>query len=144
MDVFHHEDTKARRVIYRGSLPDRFEDVGREIVDSAFRVHTALGPGLLESVYATCMDHDLRRKGLVVEKQVPIPIVFDTLRIESGLRLDLMIEKIIVVEVKSVERMIPVYQAQLLSYLKLANLRLGFLINFNVPQIREGVRRYAL
>jgi GxxExxY protein len=129
---------------YRGSLPDRIEDVAREIVDSSFRVRSALGPGLLESVYETCVHHDLKRRGLAVEKQVPVAITFDTLRLDAGLRLDLLVEKTIVVEVKSVERMIPVYQAQILSYLKLANLRLGFIVNFNVPQIREGIRRYAL
>jgi GxxExxY protein len=129
---------------YRGSLPDRIEDIAREIVDSSFRVHSALGPGLLESVYETCMHHDLRRRGLSVEKQVPVAITFDTLRIDAGLRIDLLVEKSIVVEIKSVERMIPVYQAQILSYLKLANLKLGFIVNFNVPKIREGIRRYAL
>jgi GxxExxY protein len=75
---------------------------------------------------------------------VPVPITFDTLRIDAGLRLDLLVEQSAIVEVKAVERMIPVYQAQILSYLKLANLRLGFIVNFNVPQIREGIRRYAL
>ena len=129
---------------YCGSLPDSIENVAREIVDASLRVHTALGPGLLESIYETCLHHDLKRRGLAVEKQVPIPIVFDSLRIDAGLRLDLLVEQSIVVEVKSVERMIPVYQAQILSYLKLANLRLGFIVNFNVAQIREGIRRYAL
>jgi GxxExxY protein len=129
---------------YRGSLPDRPEDVAREIVDGSFKVHAALGPGLLESIYETCLHHDLKRRGFAVEKQVPIAITFDTLRIDAGLRLDLLVEKAIVVEVKSVERMIPVYQAQILSYLKLARLRLGFIVNFNVPRIREGIRRYAL
>ena len=79
-----------------------------------------------------------------MDKQVPVAVTFDTLRIDAGLRLDLLVEKSIVVEVKSVERMIPVYQAQILSYMKLANLRLGFIVNFNVPQIKEGIRRYAL
>lgn len=113
-------------------------------MDASFKVHAALGPGLLESIYETCMHHDLQRRGLAVDKQVPVAITFETLRIDAGLRLDLLVEKLIVVEVKSVERMIPVYQAQILSYMKLAHLRLGFIVNFNVPQIKEGIRRYAL
>jgi GxxExxY protein len=83
---------------YRGSLPDRLEDVAREIVDASFKVHAALGPGLLESIYETCLHHDLKRRGLAVEKQVPIAITFDTLRIDAGLRLDLLVEKAMVVE----------------------------------------------
>jgi len=129
---------------YRGSLPDPLEDAATKIVDSAFRVHSALGPGLLESIYETCLDHELRKQGLKVYKQVVVPIVYDSLRIESGLRLDLLVEDSVVAEVKSVERMSPVFEAQMLSYLKLAKQRLGLLINFNVPRIREGIRRYAL
>jgi GxxExxY protein len=129
---------------YRGSLPDQIEDAATKIVDSAFRVHSTLGPGLLESIYETCLDHELRKQGLKVYKQVVVPIVYDTLRIESGLRLDLLVEDSVVVEVKSVERMSPVFEAQMLSYLKLAKKRLGLLINFNAPRIREGIRRFAL
>ncbi len=130
--------------MYKGSLPDDIEDVAREIVDSAFRVHSSLGPGLLEGVYETCLEYELRRRKLVVAKQVPVPIRYEDLQLEAGLRLDLLVEKKVVIEIKAVERMIPVFDAQLLSYLKLAKLRLGFLINFNVPRIRAGIRRFAL
>lgn len=128
---------------YRGSLADRPEDIGREVVDAAYRVHSALGPGLLESIYETWLCHDLQKRGFLVDKQVAMPIVDDTLRLGSGLRLDLLVEKSVVVEVKSVARTIPVYQAQILGYLKLADLNLGFLIDFNVPQRRDGLKRAA-
>lgn len=130
--------------MFKGSLPEDFENIATDIVDAAFRVHSSLGPGLLESVYETCLDYELRRRRLVVAKQVPVPIHYEDLRIEAGLRLDLLVENKVIIEIKAVERIIAVHAAQVLSYLKLAKLRLGFLINFNVPQIRDGIRRYAL
>jgi GxxExxY protein len=139
-----HEDTKTRRTSYRGSLPDAIEDVATKIVDAAFRVHSDLGPGLLESIYETCLDHELRKRGLKISKQVPIPIVYDTLRIDPGLRLDLLVEDLVTVEIKAIDRMSPVFEAQILSYLKLSKKRLGLLINFNVARIRDGIRRFAL
>jgi GxxExxY protein len=129
---------------FQGSLPSNIEEAAAKIVDSAFRVHSTLGPGLLESIYEACLDHELRKRGLKVFKQVPVPIIYDTLRIESGLRLDLLVEDSIIVEIKAVDRMTTVFEAQLLSYLRLANKRLGLLINFNVARIKDGIRRFAL
>ncbi len=129
---------------FQGALPAEIETVATKVVDSAFRVHSALGPGLLESVYESCLDHELRKQGLRVHKQVPVPIIYDTLRIEPGLRLDLLVEDSVIVEIKAIERMSPVFEAQVLSYLRLAKKRLGLLINFNVPRIRDGIRRFAL
>ena len=125
-------------------LPEQTERVAAEIVDAALKVHKALGPGLLESVYETCMVHELERRGLGVARQVSLPIVYDGLRLEGGLRLDLLVEDQVIVEIKSVEKIIPLFQAQLLSYLRLSERRLGFLINFSVPLIKDGIKRMIL
>ena len=129
---------------FQGKLPDEIEAVARTVVDSAFRVHTTLGPGLLESVYEACIDHEIRKRGLGVQRQVSMPIVYDTLRLESGLRLDMVVDGKVVVEIKAVDRVMSVHKAQLLSYLRLSGLRLGLLVNFNVPLIRDGIERIAL
>lgn len=104
-------------------------------------MHRALGPGLLESVYETCLAHELRRRGIEVATQVCIPIVYEELRLESGLRLDLLLNRQLVVEVKAVEQMNRLFKAQVLTYLKLLNLRLALLINFNVTLLRDGIER---
>ncbi len=118
--------------------------VARAIVDSAFRVHSKLGPGLLESVYETCLVHELQKRGLKVQRQLVMPLEYDDLRIDSGLRLDLLVENCVVVEVKAVEGLAPVHRAQVLTYLKLTGYQLGLLINFNVPLIRDGIKRIVL
>ena len=111
------------------------------MVDAAFKVHKTLGPGLLESVYETCMCHELTARNIPHKNQVSFPVVYDGVRIESGLRLDILVDDKIILELKSVEKMIPIYEAQLLTYLKLTGLRLGFIINFNVPLLKEGIKR---
>ncbi len=116
--------------------------IGREIVDAAFKVHKALGPGLLESVYEACMFHELTKRGLKVRRQVELPIRYEGLLLETGLKLDLLVEDKVIVELKSVEKIIPVHTAQIMSHLKLANIRLGFLINFNVVLIKDGIKRF--
>ena len=113
------------------------------MVDSVFTVHQALGPGLLESVYQACLCEELRSRRISFQEQVCLPIKYRTLRLESGLRLDLLIENSIIVELKSVHRIEPLFKAQLLSYLRLSGLHLGFLINFNVALIKEGIFRIA-
>ncbi|MBX7246019.1 MAG: GxxExxY protein [Candidatus Sumerlaeaceae bacterium] len=119
------------------------DSVGRQIVDAAYRVHSQLGPGLLESVYEICLAHELRKRGLVVEIQVQMPILYDGLNLDSGLRLDLLVEGEVVVELKAVESIHPVHTAQILTYLKLSGKRLGYLINFNVTNIGDGIKRIA-
>jgi GxxExxY protein len=126
------------------AIPRDVEICARSIVDSAFRVHSSLGPGLIESVYEACLVHELTKRGIGVERQVSIPIIYDGERIDGGLRLDLRVERSVIVEVKAVEKLLPVHDAQLLTYLKLTKLRLGLLINFNVPLIKDGIRRMAL
>jgi GxxExxY protein len=123
------------------SLPGETERIATEIVDAAFQVHNVLGPGLIESVYETCMAHELTKRGVPFQTQVALPIIYDGVRLESALRLDLLVADSVIVELKSVEQMHPVFEAQLLSYLRLSNLRLGFLINFNVPLIKQGIQR---
>ncbi|HEY3135569.1 MAG TPA: GxxExxY protein [Blastocatellia bacterium] len=125
-------------------LPDETERIAREIVDAAFRVHTVMGPGLLEAVYEACMVHELHRRGLRVQTQVSVPISYEGVRLASDLQLDMLVEERVIVEVKAVEKMNPVFQAQLLSYLRLRGLRLGLLINFTVPFIKDGIKRVIL
>ena len=105
------------------------------------RVHSALGPGLLESVYEACLEFELTDQGLAVERQKPLPVVYRDVRIEGGYRLDLLVEREIVIEVKSIEALAPIHSAQLLTYLKLARFHVGLLINFNVEHLRSGIRR---
>jgi GxxExxY protein len=111
--------------------------IARDVVDAAFRIHTTLGPGLLESVYGIILSHELTRRGLRVIGQQPIPIVYENLKIETGFRADLVVEEKVIIEIKSVEAIAPVQKKQLLTYLRLADKRLGLLINFNVALIKE-------
>jgi GxxExxY protein len=103
-----------------------------------------LGPGLLESVYEVSLAYELRKRGLKLETQVELPVMYESVRLETGFRLDMMVEEQIIVELKAVETMHPLYEAQLLTYLKLTGKRLGLIINFNVPLIRDGIRRLIL
>ncbi len=111
------------------------------IVDSAIKVHSALGPGLLESVYEACLARELVKRGLRVQTQVQLPVLYDGERIDVGYRLDLLVEEAVIIEVKAVDQLAPIHKAQMLTYLKLAGLYAGILINFNVPHLRDGIRR---
>ena len=111
------------------------------IVDAAFHVHSALGPGLLESVYEVILAHEPEKRGLKVERQKPVPIEFEGIRFEEGFRADLIVENRVVVELKSVEELSRVHSKQLLTYLRLLDYRLGLLINFGAPVIKDGIRR---
>lgn len=122
------------------ALPAGTEETASQIVDAAYKVHRALGPGLIESVYEECTCHEMNKRGIPFKRQVSVPIVYDGIRLQTDLRLDLLVNEAIVVELKAVEQMLPVFEAQLLSYLRLRGLRLGFLINFNVPLIKQGIK----
>jgi len=113
------------------------------VVDAAMKVHTALGPGLLEKTHEVCLMYELRKRGLQVASQVGLPVIYDDLKMDVGYRLDLLVENTVVVEVKAVEALAPLHQAQLLAYLKLSGKQLGLLINFNVLHLRDGIRRLA-
>ena len=117
------------------------EPIGAAIVDAAIKVHSALGPGLLESVYEACLCHELASRGLSLERQLHLPVVYQDLKIASGLRIDVLVAGLIVVEIKAVEAVLPLHSAQLLTYLKLGGFQLGHLLNFNVPQMKHGIKR---
>ena len=125
-------------------LSEKEEQTAKKIVDSAYTVHKKLGPGLLEKVYEVCFCHELSKRKIEFKRQIPVPIVYDGTEFDEGLRLDVLIEDIIICELKALDQMNPVWEAQILSHLKLTNKRLGFLINFNVPLIKKGIKRYVL
>lgn len=126
------------------SIPPETNRITRLIVDSAYKVHSTLGPGLLESVYTLCLAHEMAKAGLAFRQEVGVPVVYDEVRFEAGFRLDFLVEETVVVELKAVEAVHPVHEAQLLTYLKLTERRVGLLINFNVPLIKNGIRRLVL
>jgi GxxExxY protein len=124
--------------------PAPVEEVGRQVLAAAMRVHSALGPGLLEGAYETFLANDLARLGLKVERQVTLPIEYEGQRIEAGYRLDLLVEGLVVVEVKAVEKLMPIHLAQVVTYLRLGKYPLGYLLNFNVLHMRHGIRRIVV
>lgn len=117
------------------------DEITGSIVDAAMKVHTALGPGLLGSVYEKCLKHELIKRGLRVESQIWVPVIYDGVEIEGGYKIDLLVDGQVIVELKVVEQLPEVHKAQLLSYLKLSNKQVGLLINFNVVHLRNGIRR---
>ncbi len=123
---------------------EKEEMIATKIVDAAYTIHKTLGPGLLEKIYEACFCHELTKRNLSYQRQVDIPVEYDGIIFDEGLRLDVIVEELIICEIKAVERMNPVWQAQLLSYLKITGKRIGFLINFNVPLIKNGVKRIIL
>jgi len=120
------------------------EEQAKKIVDAAYAVHKKLGPGLLEKIYEICFCHELSKRGLRYQRQVDVPIVYDGITFDEGLCLDVLVENSIICELKAVDEMNPVWEAQLLSHLKLTGKRLGFLINFNVSVIRNGIKRFIV
>ncbi len=116
-------------------------EISGQVVDAAFAVHSALGPGLLESVYEQCLAYELESRGIQVERQVALPVIYRDIRLDAGFRLDLLVQDAVVVEIKATEKLMPVHEAQLLTYLKLSRYRLGLLINFNVPLLKYGIKR---
>jgi GxxExxY protein len=117
------------------------EEIGHALIGAAMRVHSVVGPGLLESAYETCLSYELEKLGLAVRRQVLIPIRYEELTIDNGYRIDLLVGERIVVELKAVEAILPVHRGQLLSYLRLGGFRLGFLLNFHVAHLRDGIVR---
>lgn len=140
----NHQDSKEQSNTKHIPLSDREEEIGKKIVDSAFKVHSKIGPGLLESVYETCLCYELNKAGLKFERQKYVPIKYEDIILESALRLDIIVEDLVIIELKAVEEMNPVYKCQLLSHMKLLEKRLGYLINFNVSLIKYGIKRLIL
>ena len=122
-------------------IPLETERIGKIVLDAAYKVHTTLGPGLMESVYEACVAYEVRKQNLLVETQVVLPVKYDEIIVKTGLRLDMWVEKLVIVEFKVVQTMIPLFDAQLLTYLKLTENRLGFLMNFNVKRLKHGIKR---
>ena len=116
-------------------------ELSKVILDAAFRVHSALGPGLLESAYEACLAYELRNEGLEVFTQVPLPLVYREVRLDIGYRLDMVVEDLVVVEIKAIDSLTAIHQAQVISYLKLSGKKLGILINFNTLHLRDGIKR---
>ncbi len=119
------------------------EDIATEVVDSCFKIHKALGLGLLESAYEACLEYELLKRGLAVERQIPQPVIYEEIAIDAGYRIDLLVNGLVIIELKAVEQLAPIHTAQLLTYLKLSGKSLGFLINFNTPLIKQGIKRIA-
>ena len=136
----HRQDAKTPSKDLDGAE----ERLAASTVDAAIKVHASLGPGLLEGVYETCLAYELESRGHQVKRQVVLPIRYEALTLDAGLRMDIVIDELAVLELKSVEHLLPVHHAQLLTYLKLSGLRLGFLLNFNVSLMKEGITRKIL
>jgi GxxExxY protein len=119
-------------------------EITHDILDSAFKVHTALGPGLLESAYQACLCYELKKKGYKVESEKPLPLVYEEVKLDCGYRIDILVENQVVVELKTVEQFSEVHQAQILTYMKLSKTKYGLLINFNVKSLKNGIKRFIL
>jgi GxxExxY protein len=132
-----------QRKVY-APVPVSVEKVGKAVLDAALKVHSALGPGLLESVYETCTAFEVRESSLQVASQVTLPVTYKDIKMDAGLRLDMLVENCVIVEFKSVETINPIFDAQLITYLKLTGIRLGFLINFNVVHLKNGIKRIVV
>ena len=142
----HHERNSIFRDISRfmataAQVTPLVNNITRQIITAAMKVHTLLGPGLLESAYEACLTHELRKQGLKVESQVALPVVYDGEKIDLGYRIDLIVADQVIVEIKCVEAINPVHKSQLLSYMRLSGSRVGLLVNFHVEHLRDGIRR---
>ena len=116
----------------------------KEVINCAIKVHKALGPGLLESAYEECLSYELNKSGLMIRRQVPVPIVYEEVKLECGYRIDILVEETLILELKSVEALAPIHEAQILTYMKFANKKIGLLMNFNCTLLKNGLKRYVL
>ena len=122
---------------------ERLNGITERIIGAAIQVHRALGPGLLESAYEACLAFELGARGMSVEQQKPLPVVYQGVKLECGYRIDLLVEGAVIVEIKSVESLAPIHEAQVITYLKLSGCKVGLLMNFNVPVLKDGIRRFV-
>ncbi|MGE4288389.1 MAG: GxxExxY protein [Salinivirgaceae bacterium] len=123
---------------------DYFNQLSHEIIGCAIQVHQELGPGLLESTYEVCLEYELIQKGIIVERQKALPVVYNSIKLDAGYRIDLLVENEVIVELKSVDSLLPIHEAQLLTYMKLSGKKLGLLINFNVKLLKDGIVRRVI
>ena len=119
-------------------------EISYAIIGCAYKVHRQLGPGLLESTYEVCLEYELKKAGLQVQRQVYLPVIYESIKLDAGYKIDLLIENQIIVELKAIDKIAPVHQAQLMAYLKLSGKQLGLLINFNVPDLQQGIKRIIM
>jgi GxxExxY protein len=140
----NHQNINIQKTNKFKPIPIELDSIASKIVDCAYHVHQNLGPGLLESIYESCFCYELKKKNLRYKRQVEIPIIYDQMKLDEKLRLDVLVEDSIICELKAVLEMNTVFEAQILTYLKLSKKRLGFLINFNVSSIKNGIKRYIL
>ena len=140
---FYREGTKDTKSLKEEDMTD-IEAIATEIVDCAIKVHKALGPGLLESAYQHCHAFELKKRGWDAQTEVKLPLLYEDQRIDVGYKIDILINKLVIVENKSVESLLPVHEAQLLTYMKLSGCKLGFLLNWNVPLMKQGIKRFVL
>ena len=120
-----------------------YERLATIIVDACFKIHKKYGPGLLESAYQACLVYELKKRGLSVQAEVPLPLIYEEVKLDCGYRLDIVVENCILIELKSVEQLAPIHSAQIITYLKLSKKKMGFLVNFNVPLIKDGIKRFV-
>jgi GxxExxY protein len=139
----NHRDTETRRESQREPIPDAINEASGMIIDAALQVHKSLGPGLLESVYEECLCYELESRGLDVKRQIQVPLVYKELQFDCGFRIDLLVNDEVVVEIKAVEAVLPIHTAQLLTYLKVTENRVGLLVNFNETKIKNGIHRFV-
>jgi len=135
------KDTKVKKDLLKKNKTMDIEKIFKRILDCSFKIHSALGPGLLESAYNECLFYELEQTGYRAEKQKPLPLIYGDVKLDAGYRIDLLVEGCIVVEIKSVDALADIHLAQILTYLKLSGCRLGLLVNFNVVHLREGIKR---
>ena len=140
----NHRDTETQRETQRDPIPDAVNETSGVVVDAAFQVHKTLGPGLLESVYEECLLYELTNHGLDVRRQVQVPLIYKELQFDCGFRIDILVSDEVVVEIKAVDAVLPVHLAQILTYLKITEKRVGLLINFNKTKIKNGIHRFVL
>ena len=142
IDIFEHQAHQAHQGHQEvGASVNR---IARTVVDAAFKVHRTLGPGLLESVYEHCLAHELKSRGVALQTQVALPIIYESVKLDAGYRMDIVVENAVVVEIKAIDALLRVHEAQMLTYLKFSRCRLGLLMNFNVTLLKHGLRRLVL
>ena len=127
-----------------GAIPEDTERIAASVIDAGFRVHETLGPGLLESAYEHCLAYELQQRAIPVQRQAALPVVYRDIKIEAGYRIDLIVGAAVLVEIKAIEAFLPIHHAQLMTYLRLSGIRIGFLMNFNVRLFKSGVKRVVL
>ncbi|MCB1782465.1 MAG: GxxExxY protein [Alphaproteobacteria bacterium] len=140
----HNEHEEPQRDVFRSSKLEKENPVSKEIVDCAFKIHTSIGPGLMESAYQECMEKEFIKRGMSFKKEYQMPVWYEEERLQTPYRVDFLVEDCIIVELKAVEKIMPVHQAQILTYLKLSDYKMALLINFSSPLIKDGIKRFVL